>query len=84
MVIGIGEAGSLLIHDFCFLYLADYDHMGSHIQGGDDPAGKTGADALGGIWVMKAVTSLGQAVVLVHIPAALETEPLNQVHFHII
>jgi len=84
MIVGIGEAGRLFIHDFCFLHLADDNHMGPHIQCGDDPACKTGADTLGGIWVMKAVPSLGQAVILVYIPAALETEPLNQVHVHVV
>ena len=84
MVIGIGERRCLGIQDFCFHYLAHYNHMGAHIHGGYNTAGETGTDTFCGIWIIQAVPSLWNAVIFLYILAALEAETSNQVHFHIV
>ena len=84
MIVGVGERWGGRIHNLRFHYFTNDDHMGPHIQGGDHAAGKTGADPFGGVWIAQAVASLGNAVILIHILARLETEPLDLLHLHIL
>ena len=84
MVVGVGERRSVHIQGLRLYHLAHHDYVGSHVQGGDHAAGKAGADAVRGIGVVQAVPSLGDAVELVGVAAALETEPLDLVHGHVV